>query len=121
MAAAKERVELNASFTKGNPLFSLHRVAVRGQHSSTATVSHDMDSVLFRPSWLVPMPRNIQEDSAWNHNSLHEYNPAGTEDDISNTFGLDVRAGPLRDWNEELQGAREMPSTSQLERIERAR
>jgi hypothetical protein len=121
MAAAKERAELNASFTKDNPLFSLHRVAVRGQHSSTATVSHDMDSVVFRPSWLVPMPRNIQEDSAWNHNSLHEYNPAGTEDDISNTFGLDVRAGPPRDWNEELQGAREMPSSSQLERIERAR
>lgn len=126
LVAAKERAEVNASSSNDNPLFSLHRVAVRGnyggfQHSSTATVSHDMDTIVFRPSWLVPMPRDLKEDNAWNHNSLHDYNHARTEDDLSSTFGLDARTGPARDWNEELQSAREMPTSNQLERIERAR
>lgn len=124
--ASKERAELNASAVNDNPLFSLHRVAVRGnyggyQHSSTATVSQDMDAMIYRPSWLVPMPRDLKEDNAWNYNSLHDYNPARVEDDLANTFGFDMRAGPQRDWNEELQSAREMPSTSLLERMERAR
>jgi len=126
LVASKERAELNATSSKDNPLFSLHRVAVRGnyggyQHSSTATVAHDMDTIVFRPSWLVPMPRDLKEYNAWNHNSLHDYNPARTEDDLSSSFGLDVRTGPSRDWNEELQSAREMPTSTQLERIERAR
>ena len=124
--ASKERAELNASAVNDNPLFSLYRVAVRGnyggyQHSSTATVSQDMDSIIYRPSWLVPMPRDLKEDNAWNYNSLHDYNPARVEDDLASMFGFDMRAGPQRDWNEELQSAREMPSTSLLERIERAR
>ena len=126
LIASKERAELTAFSNRDNPLFSLLRVAVRGnyggfQNSSTAAVSHDMDSVVLRPSWLVPMPSHLEEENAWNHNLLHEYNPARAEADLSSSFGVDVRAGPLRDWNEELQGAREMPKTTKLERIERAR
>lgn len=121
LEASKERTEVNSQSSRDNPLFALHRVAVRGQHSSTATVSHDMDAVIFRPSWLVPMPRDVDDESAWNHNSLHEYDPARAEDDLSSSYGVEIRAGPPRDWNEELQGAREMPRTTQLERIERAR
>lgn len=126
LVASKERAEVTSTSSKDNPLFSLHRVAVRGnyggfKHSSTASVISDMDSIIYRPSWLVPMPRDLKEDNAWNHNSLHEYSPARAEDDLTSTFGLDPRAGPLRDWNEELQSAREMPTTSLLERIERAR
>ena len=52
---------------------------------------------------------------------MHQYNLTRTEDELCNTFGVDVRAGAVRDWNEELQSAREMPTTTQQERIERAR
>lgn len=127
LIASKERADLTTLSSRDNPLFPLHRVAVRGnyggfQHSSTAAVSQDMDSIVLRPSWLVPVPGDLlEEENAWNHNSLHEYNPARAEIDLSSTFGLDVRAGPVRDWNEELQNAREMPKATLLERIERAR
>jgi hypothetical protein len=70
---------------------------------------------------LVPLPRVLNEDNPWSQNSLHEYNPSRTEEDLTSCFGLDVRMGPARDWNEELQSAREMPTRTQLERIERAR
>lgn len=126
LAASKERVELTATSNRENPLYSLHRVAVRGnygcfQDSFAAAASQGLDSIVFRPSWLVPMPRNIMGEDAWNHNSLHDYNPARMEDDLSSSFGLDIRNGAARDWNEELQGAREMPVSSPQERIERAR
>lgn len=126
LAASKERAELTATFNRENPLYSLHRVAVRGnygcfQDNFAAATSQGLDSIVFRPSWLIPLPRDIKGEDAWNHNSLHDYNPARMEDDLSSSFGLDLRNGAARDWNEELQGAREMPVSSPQERIERAR
>jgi hypothetical protein len=41
--------------------------------------------------------------------------------DLADSFGVDIRSGTLRDWNEELQSAREMAVTDLQERIERAR
>ena len=38
-----------------------------------------------------------------------------------NLYGMDVRGGGLRDWNEELQTARELSVVTFGERIERAR
>ena len=126
LVASKERAEVTASSSRENALFALHRVAVRGnyggfQNSFTASASQGIDSIVFRPSWLVPVPRDIDGNDAWSHNSLHEYSPSRTEADISNSFGLDIRSGAVRDWNEELQSAREMPVSNLQERIDRAR
>jgi protein TIF31 len=124
--ASKERTEQTAATSRDKPLYSLQRVAVRGnyggfQDSFAATASQGIDSIVLRPSWLVPMPREARGEDAWNHNSLHDYNPARMEDELSSSFGLDIRNGAARDWNEELQGAREMPVSSPQERLERAR
>ena len=51
----------------------------------------------------------------------HTYNVHRLEADLENTFGVDLRGGPICDWNEELQSAREMPIEMLQERIDRAR
>jgi protein TIF31 len=51
----------------------------------------------------------------------HKYSPSRSEIAIADTFGLDLRNGTSRDWNEELQSAREMPKDTIEQRIERAR
>jgi protein TIF31 len=124
--ASKERAEQMAAISRDKPLYSLQRVAVRGnyggvQGSFATSASQGIDSIVLRPSWLIPMPRKAKGEDAWNHNSLHDYNPARMEDELSSSFGLDIRNGAARDWNEELQGAREMPVSSSQERLERAR
>jgi hypothetical protein len=43
------------------------------------------------------------------------------EEELTSYYGMDVRGGGLRDWNEELQTAREMSVETFGERIERAR
>jgi len=74
------------------------------------------------PSWLVPVPKlAATSKDSWNRNYEHTYHPAKTEDDLSNSFGVDIRSGTVRDWNEELQSAREMSTLTLQERIERAR
>ena len=127
LVASKDRSVLTSSFsqTEGH-LSSLHRVAVRGdfggfQDPSTATSTQGLDQVILRPSWLVPLPEPKDDEEGWTHNEFHAYNPSRADDDIANTFGLDIRSGATRDWNEEIQSSREMPASSTLERVEKAR
>jgi len=127
LVAAKTRAELMLKINADGPFHSFFRVAIRGdfpgyKRPSVAAASEGIDALVQTPSWLVPIPRVEQEASnAWNRNCEHAYSSAKTEEDISNSFGVDIRNGSLRDWNEELQVAREMPMDNLLERIERAR
>jgi protein TIF31 len=127
LEASEIRNELMAKINEDGPFHSFFRVAIRGdfpgyKKASVAAASEGIDALIQIPSWLVPVPRVQSEaDNSWNRNCEHVYSPAKAEDDISNSFGVDVRGGSLRDWNEELQVAREMPMGSLLERIERAR
>ena len=106
---------------------SLFRIAIRGDfegytNPSSGSAAEGIDALIQNPSWIVPISKYEGESNeSWNRNSTHSYNPANTEDDIGNAFGVDMRNGTPRDWNEELQTAREMPDTSLPERIERAR
>lgn len=127
LVAAKERSVLTSKFsqTEGQ-LHSLYQVAVRGdfggfQDPSAATSMQGLDQVILRPSWLVSLPDSKDSEEGWTHNELHSYNPTRADEDIANTFGLDIRSGATRDWNEEIQSAREMPSSNTTERVERAR
>jgi len=49
-----------------------------------------------------------------------QHKPVPLQDDYP-TYGLDLSSGVQRDWNEELQSAREMPTGEVHERMERAR
>ena len=83
--------------------------------------------MVVKPSWLVPLPAVEEGDmvgpqkSTWDHDGLHSLNGSRAEEELTSMFGMDVRGGGLRDWNEELQTAREMPVEIFGERIERAR
>ena len=123
LSAAKERSDLITSSNTDGAVQSLQRMAIRVDYGSSKdpmSGAHGLDSVIMRPTWVVPLPKTTNEDD-WTHNSLHDYSTVRVEEDLSNTFGLDLRSGMPRDWNEELQVAREMPVTSLQERIERAR
>ena len=129
LSAAKERAELNSppSSPNDNPLQALFRLAVRGdmtssnhkelQISSTSTCA-SLDTVLLRPSWLVPLPRTQKGEKL---DYIYDYNCTRADTDLNNTFGLDIYGGSQRDWNEEIQSAREMPTNSLQQRIERAK
>jgi protein TIF31 len=125
--ASKLRSKLMAKVNQDGPFSSFFRVAIRGDFSgftqpSVAVASEGIDALIQSPSWLVPVTkieRGAKE--SWTRNCVHAFNPAKTEDELSSAFGVDMRGGALRDWNEELQVAREMPVDSLLERIERAR
>lgn len=130
VAASKERAEFMNSTNKDGPFSSLFRVAVRGDFDgytnlATASPYTGIDALLQTPSWVTPLPhsrsKNGSAASDWKHYSQHSYNLNKTEDDLSSTFGVDIRGGAVRDWNEELQSAREMPTSTLQERIERAR
>ena len=60
-------------------------------------------------------------ENTWEHDKLHSYNVGRSEEELTHVFGMEIRAGGLRDWNEELQTAREMPVKTFGERLERAR
>jgi protein TIF31 len=127
LAGAKERAEILSVMNQG-AFISLFRVAIRGdfggfQSPATAALAQQqLDATLSTPSWLSPLPRQFQDtDSAWNHNAFHSYNTARVDDELGNTYGVDVRNGGVRDWNEELQLAREMSTDNLLQRVERAR
>ena len=85
------------------------------------------DALAAPPGWLAPLPAARPGDAAgprlrtWDHGRLHAHDPARAEGEWSQRFGMDVRGGGLRDWNEELQSAREMSAATYGERIERAR
>jgi len=127
LSAAKLRAKLTLKLNGDGPFQSLFRVAIRSDfsgYSSPAIASSDqgIDSLVHTPSWLIPVPkRGLTEADAWTRNGGHVYNPARTEEALSNNFGIDIRAGATRDWNDELQSAREMPVSSFHERVERAR
>jgi protein TIF31 len=127
LAASKTRAELTARLNEDGPFQSLFRVAIRGDFSgysspATAAASEGIDALIQSPSWLVPIPEaGSKEEDSWTRNGSHLYNTSRTEDALANNFGIDIRSGTLRDWNEELQSAREMSTVSLPERIERAR
>jgi protein TIF31 len=130
------------------PLQSLRRLAMRSMTNplnctNNHPSSNNIESVIVRPSWIIPI--SLDRKSGGNrgktaavghqnghHNmsklsctaffdSLHQFNLDRAEEDACNTFGLDLRSGSPRDWNEELQVAREMPTQTLQERIDRAR
>lgn len=78
-----------------------------------------VDSIFMKPSWVVPAVRsNITDLRAMDKQNYH----AGRSSDyFNNTYGVDFRNSPLRDWNEELQSARDMPKETLQERIDRAK
>lgn len=128
--ASKERAEFMNSTNKDGPFSSLFRVAVRGdfdgyKNPATASAYSGIDALLQTPSWLTPLPtprsQNGNAADDWKHYGQHAYNLNRTEEDLSSSFGVDIRGGAVRDWNEELQSAREMPTSTLQERIERAR
>lgn len=127
LEAAKIRAELTVKLNEDGPFQSLFRVAIRSDfpgYSSAVTASADqgIDSLIQTPSWLIPLPKHsLLEDYAWTRNSAHVYSNARTEESLGNCFGIDIRSGALRDWNDELQSAREMPVSSLPEKVERAR
>lgn len=128
LEAAKERAEVIGQLNNSH-IVSLFPIATRGDVDGFKTASaalratrQALDASLITPSWLVPVPRKfMSSEESWNRNNMHSFNPSRAEDDLHNTFGVDVRNGAIRDWNEELQLAREMPTASLPERIERAR
>jgi protein TIF31 len=127
VATAKLRNELTAKINEDGPFLSFFRVATRGdlpgyKTPAVASAAEGIDALINTPSWLVPVPRaELDKADSWNRNCEHNFNPARTEDDLSNSFGVDLRGGSTRDWNEELQVAREMPTDDIGQRIDRAR
>lgn len=127
VTTANVRNELTAKINEDGPFLSFFRVATRGDFSgyktpAVASAAEGIDALINVPSWLVPVPRaELDSAGSWNRNCEHNFNPARTEHDLSNSFGVDLRGGSTRDWNEELQVAREMPTASLMERIDRAR
>ncbi|KAL3922717.1 MAG: hypothetical protein SGILL_002055 [Bacillariaceae sp.] len=122
--ASKLRNELMSKINKDGPFYSFFHVAVRGDFPgynlpSVASASEGIDSLIQSPSWLAPIPRvELDTPNSWTRNCEHMYNPASTEENLSSSYGVDIRSGSLRDWNEELQVAREMSMESLQERIE---
>ena len=101
---------------KDSPLQNLFRVAVREEFGgkSTSNAQQNIDSLVLRPSWLVHKKPGTRD-------SRPAYNQTRANEEIASTFGVDVRGGSSRDWNDELQHARELPVSSLMERLERAK
>lgn len=95
--------------------------------SSPSTFTPRIDSLVVRPPWLVSLPSVKEGDmigqrrSTWDHDKLHSWDTDRVEDEMTSVYGMDIRGGGLRDWNEELQTARELPVETIGERTERAR
>lgn len=74
--------------------------------------------------WMVAAGNNVGGKLPWNtpviKNAKHEYNLNRAEDELTASFGMDER-GVLRDWNEEYQCCRELPSATLKEQIVRSR
>eukprot|EP00980_Cylindrotheca_fusiformis_P030061 scaffold24294_cov186-Cylindrotheca_fusiformis.AAC.4 len=127
LAASKARSKLTKKLNADGHFSSLFRVAIRGDFKgykcpAIGSAAEGIDALIHTPSWLVTIPKaELEAEESWNRNSAYVYNAARTEDDIANTFGVDFRNGSARDWNEELQTAREMPESTLVDRIERAR
>lgn len=74
--------------------------------------------------WMVAAGNNVGGKLPWNtpviKHAKHEYNLNRAEDELTASFGMDER-GVLRDWNEEYQCCRELPSATLKEQIVRSR
>ena len=133
LTASKNRADLiRETVMTEDPITFLLRSAVSafpnnnsgtgiGGHMTPApsTFTPRIDSVVQTPSWLVPLPSSIE--GSWQHDKMHQWNTNRTEEDLLSTHGVEVRLGGMRDWNEEIQSAREMPSNTLPERLERAK
>lgn len=94
----------------------LPTVGVRNQIEAMRTYPR-IDHLVTRPGWLVPRPPG---DRGASLDSLHGASGPRNELDLQDGHGLDPRMGQ-RDWNEDLQQAREMRRDSFMERMDRAR
>jgi len=113
-----------------------------GGSTSSGTFSSRIDMVTVKPSWLVPPLPSVHTTTngitnggssgggimlgkkleTYNHSTLHEYSTNRLENELmNNMYGMDIRGGGLRDWNEELQVARELSVDTFGERVDRAR
>lgn len=133
LRATKNRADLIRETAMGeDSITSLLRSAVSvfpNNNSGTAiggpmtpapsTFTPRIDSVVQTPPWLVPLPSS--NEGTWQHNKMHGWNPNRTEEDLMSTHGIEMRLGGMRDWNEEIQAAREMPTDTLTERMERAK
>jgi protein TIF31 len=115
IAAVQERAEILGQGNRST-FTSLFRMAVRGDSEGATNPAQTMDAHLATPSWLVP--RSLKPVSPF---ASHAYNTIRAEEDLAHSFGIDIRSGSLRDWNDEIQMAREMPTEKLYERLERAR
>ena len=119
MKAALERSDLASK--NDSPVDALFHAVIKRDMSKTSDINSNaqqqVDTVTLRPSWLV----HSSKKNGGNEESFHRYNAERAEEELSNTHGLDIGSGVARDWNEELQSAREMPANTLMERIERAR
>ncbi|KAL9178477.1 hypothetical protein ACHAXT_001815 [Thalassiosira profunda] len=84
-----------------------------------------VDGAVARPPWLVALPSNegVREEGrarSYDHAQLHSYDPCRAAEELAANHG-GASAEGMRDWNEELQAAREMPAGTLPDRIERAR
>lgn len=133
LTASKNRADLirETSMTEDS-ITSLLRSAVSvfpNNNSGTAiggpmtpapsTFTPRIDTVVQTPSWLVPLPST--SEGTWQHDKMHGSNANRTEEELMSTYGVEMKLGGMRDWNEEIQAAREMPTTTLTERMERAK
>ena len=128
ISATKERYALELKFNSEKSATSLFFAAVRGDYpgfQSTAlaseAISRGFDRKMITPSWLVPTVKGVNGHVSGQHNCFSTYSENRSDSEWTNTHGVDVRSGSMRDWNEEVQQARELPTGTILERIERAR
>ena len=82
-----------------------------------------LDGITLRPSWLVPLPTigKTKLRTYKHHGEMHQWDVSRCQDEMTSVYGMDVRGGGIRDWNEELQSARDMGVETLDERMERAR
>ena len=85
-----------------------------------------VDGVTLRPSWLLSLPTanggtSKKQLQSQNHSEMHQWDMGRCQDDMTSLYGMDVKGGGIRDWNEELQSARDMSVDALDERLERAR
>lgn len=95
--------------------------------TTPSTFVSRLDLLTVRPPWLVPLPTMTMGDiggprqSTFDHDKMHSWDTTRAEEELTSFYGMDIRGGGLRDWNEELQTARELPVKTFGERMERAR
>lgn len=94
--------------------------------SSPSTFTSRLDGITLRPSWLVPLPKisagNSKVAETWrSFHNMHKWSVSRCEEELTQLYGMDLKGGGTRDWNEELQGARDMSVESLDERLDRAR